>query len=407
MEIIEGLFSSLKQGILFLPKTLLSAEIYQRFELQLSILIGITAILIFAPVTMLFLTWLERKVVARMQKRYGPNRVGKFGLLQPFADGIKMFMKEDIIPLAVDPILHTLAPMLVVVPAVLLFTVMPFGRDVMLVDLNIAILFIMSISSIETIAILMAGWSSRNTYSLLSSLRAAAQVVSYEIPLGFSLVPVIMMSGTLSTQGIVEAQQGGWYIFTPWGVLGFLIFFLSGCAEVNRSPFDVPEAESELIAGYHTEYSGMKFGLFYMAEFLGAFAISGFAVTFFFGGWLDPVQQLTGVQVLPTWIWFMLKSYVFVFVMFWFRGTLPRFRVDLLLGFAWKYLLPMALINIPIAAMWHFLPAGPVRYIVGWLVGGGIIFGAHQAFTAKRLKRLYTAYDRPTRPDSLRKVNVS
>lgn len=403
MEAIETLFSQIKNLALALPKAVMPPALFEQYQLPLSILMGITAILIFAPATMLFLTWLERKVVARMQKRYGPNRVGKFGVLQPFADGIKMFIKEDIIPAAVDPLLHTLAPMLVVVPAILIFAVMPFGRDLLLVDLNIAILFIMSISSIETIAILMAGWSSRNTYSLLSALRAAAQVVSYEIPLGFSLVPVIMMAGTLSTQGIVMAQQEqGWYIFTPWGVLGFIIFFLSGCAEVNRSPFDVPEAESELIAGFHTEYSGMKFGLFYMAEFLGAFAIAAFGVTFFFGGWLDPVQQLTGVAVLPTWLWFMLKTYVFVFIIFWFRGTLPRFRVDLLLGFAWKYLLPMALLNIPIAAMWHFLPTGPLRWGVGWLVGGSLIFGAHQLFTYKRLKRLYTAYDRPTRPEVLK-----
>lgn len=388
MDLIENIFVSIRQLALAGPKALLPEAIFKQFETQIGILIGITAILIFAPATMLFLTWLERKVVARMQKRYGPNRVGKFGVLQPFADGIKMFIKEDIIPKNVDVLLHTLAPMLVVVPAVIIFSVMPFGKNLLLVDLNVAILFIMSISSIETIAILMAGWSSHNTYSLLSSLRGAAQVISYEIPMGFSLVTVVMMSGSMSTLKIVEAQQEqGWYIFTPWGLLGFLIFFISGVAEVNRSPFDVPEAESELVAGFHTEYSGMKFGLFYMAEFLGAFAIAAFGVTFFFGGWDGPL--------LPSWLWFMLKSYVFVFVIFWFRGTLPRFRVDLLLSFAWKYLLPMALINIPLAALWYYLPAGPVRYAVGWLIGAAVIFGAHQAFTYKRLKRLYNAYERP------------
>ncbi|HEY9842665.1 MAG: NADH-quinone oxidoreductase subunit NuoH [Candidatus Sericytochromatia bacterium] len=399
MEVIEKLFLTIRELALAAPKAVLPEAIYNQYATQLGILIGITAILIFAPGTMLFLTWLERKVVARMQKRYGPNRVGKFGVLQPFADGIKMFIKEDIIPKNVDVLLHTLAPMLVVVPAILIFSVLPFGKDMVLVDLNVAILFIMSISSIETIAILMAGWSSNNTYSLLSALRAAAQVISYEIPLGFSLVTVLMMAGTMSTQGIVIAQQEqGWFILTPWGLLGFLIFFISGVAEVNRSPFDVPEAESELVAGFHTEYSGMKFGLFYMAEFLGAFAIAAFGVTFFFGGWTDPFQQIFGVAILPTWLWFMLKTYVFVFVIFWFRGTLPRFRVDLLLSFAWKYLLPMALLNILIAAMWFYLPAGPIRWIAGWLVGGGVIFGAHQAFTYHRLKRLYNAYERPTAP---------
>jgi len=398
MEMIENLFFSLRELSLFLPKTLMPAELYQRYETMLMLVMGISAILVFAPATMLFLTWMERKVVARMQKRYGPNRVGKFGSLQPFADGIKMFMKEDIMPKAVDPLLHSLAPMLILVPAVVIFAVLPFGKGMLLADLNVAILFIMSISSIETIAILMAGWSSRNAYSLISSLRAAAQVISYEIPLGFSMVAVIMMAGSMSTLDIVMAQQGGWFVFTPWGFLGFLIFFLSGAAEVNRSPFDVPEAESELVAGYHTEYSGMKFGLFYMAEFLGAFAIAGFSITFFFGGWLDPFQSWLGFAILPSWLWFMLKTYVLVFVFFWFRGTLPRFRVDLLLNFAWKYLLPMALLNIPIAAMWFYLPAGPIRWVVGWAVGGSLIFGLHQLLTYSRIKKLYAAYERPSRP---------
>lgn len=398
MEMIEQLFVMLKQAALALPQALLPADLYAHYEGMLSLVIGISAILVFAPVTMLFLTWMERKVVARMQKRYGPNRVGKFGALQPFADGIKMFMKEDIIPKAVDPLLHSLAPMVILIPAVMIFAVMPFGKDMILVDLNIAILFIMSISSIETIAILMAGWSSRNAYSLISSLRAAAQVISYEIPLGFSMVAVLMMAGSMSTLDIVLAQQGGWFVLTPWGFLGFLIFFLSGAAEVNRTPFDVPEAESELVAGFHTEYSGMKFGLFYMAEFLGAFAIAAFSITFFFGGWLDPFEPLLGFAILPSWLWFMLKTYVLVFVFFWFRGTLPRLRVDLLLNFAWKYLLPMALLNIPIAAMWFYLPAGPIRWIAGWAIGGSLIFGMHQLLTYHRIKRLHGGYERPSRP---------
>lgn len=401
MEMIEGLFLQLKALAMMLPRMLLPAEIYQRYESMLSIVMCVSAILVFGPVTMLFLTWMERKVVARMQKRYGPNRVGKFGLLQPFADGIKMFMKEDIIPSAVDPLLHSLAPMLILIPAMMIFAVMPFGKDMLLVNLSVATIFIMSISSIETIAILMAGWSSSNAYSLMSSLRGAAQVISYEIPMGFSMVTVIMMSKSMSTLDIVLAQQHGWFILTPWGLLGFLIFFISGVAEVNRSPFDVPEAESELIAGFHTEYSGMKFGLFYMAEFLGAFAISAFGVTFFFGGWLSPFESL-GFTLLPSWIWFMLKSYVFVFVLFWFRGTLPRFRVDLLLGFAWKYLLPMSLLNIPLAVFWFYLPGGWLRYLIGWPVGLAVILGAHQILTAARLKRLYDAYDRPVMPESLR-----
>jgi NADH-quinone oxidoreductase subunit H len=386
MEHLEKIFLTLYTMGLALPKAILPEALYKQLETPLGALIGLTGILIFAPVTMLFLTWMERKVVARMQRRYGPNRVGKFGVLQPFADGIKMFSKEDILPRAVDPLLHTLAPVLVVVPAVLLFTVMPFGKEMLLINLNVATIFIMAISSIETIAILMAGWSSRNTYSLLSALRGAAQVVSYEIPMGFAMVTVIMMAGSMSTLDIVNAQQNHWFIATPWGLLGFLIFFISGVAEVNRAPFDVPEAESELIAGFHTEYSGMKFGLFYMAEFLGGFAISAFAVTFFFGGWMGPA-------FLPSWVWFMLKTYVLVFVLFWFRGTLPRFRIDHLLGFAWKYLVPMALLNIVVATIWYFVP-----WYIGWPVGLALILGAHQALTAARLKRLYKAYDRPRNP---------
>jgi NADH-quinone oxidoreductase subunit H len=388
MNLIEGLFVQIAALVMSVSKALLPASLYQQLSTQISIMLGITAILIFGPATMLFLTWMERKVVGRMQKRYGPNRVGPFGVLQPFADGIKMFVKEDIIPKAADPLLHSLAPMLVVMPAVLIFSVLPFGQGMLLVNLNVATLFIMSISSIETIAILMAGWSSYNTYSLISSLRAAAQVISYEIPMGFSMVVVLMMSGSMSTLEIVKAQEAGWFIFTPWGLLGFLIFFISGVAEVNRSPFDMPEAESELIAGFHTEYSGMKFGLFYMAEFLGAFSIAAFGITFFFGGWLGPA-------ILPSWAWFMLKAYVFVFVIFWFRGTLPRFRVDLMLGFCWKYLVPMSLLNIMVAACWYYLPAGPIQWGVGWLLGGGLIFGLHQALTYHRLERLYSAYERP------------
>lgn len=394
MNPFEGIFGQIAALITKISQMLIPVPIYKHLSTQLTIMLGITAILIFAPATMLFLTWMERKVVARMQKRYGPNRVGIFGSLQPFADGIKMFMKEDIVPKAADPLLHSLAPMLVVIPAVLIFSVLPFGKDLLLVELNVATIFIMSISSIETIAILMAGWSSHNTYSLISSLRATAQVISYEIPMGFSMVVVLMMAGSMSTLEIVKAQEAGWFVFTPWGFLGFLIFFISGVAEVNRSPFDMPEAESELIAGFHTEYSGMKFGLFYMAEFLGAFAIAAFSITFFFGGWLGPA-------FLPSWIWFLLKTYLFVFVIFWFRGTLPRFRVDLMLNFCWKYLVPMSLLNILLAALWYYLPAGPIQWSVGWLVGAAVIFGAHQALTYHRVQRLYSAYERPASPTAV------
>lgn len=399
MEMLETLWLQLKSLALYPLKTFLP-DVYSAFELQLNLLVSITAILIFAPLTMMFLTWLERKVVARIQRRIGPNRVGPFGLFQPFADGVKMFMKEDIVPAKADPILHLLAPILVVVPALMFFSFLPFGKDMLLSDLNVAVIFIMAISSIETLAILMAGWGSHNRYSLISALRAAAQIISYEIPLGFSMVPVLMMAGSMSTMTIVETQaKEGWFIFTPWGFLAFLIFFLSGVAEVNRSPFDVPEAESELIAGFHTEYSGMKFALFYMAEFLGAFAVSAFSATFFFGGWSGPI--------LPSWLWLMIKAYPIMFIMLWFRGSLPRFRVDQLLGFAWKYLLPMSLINIVVATICYFVSQGVLgsgdasigltiaSFVAQWVIGFPLIFIAHQALTAKKAKQVYESYQRP------------
>lgn len=389
MEWFEKLWLNLQSKIVEITKGLLPADLFSQVEAQLWLLTSITAILIFAPVTMMYLTWLERKVVARMQKRYGPNRVGPFALLQPLADGIKMFTKEDIVPRKADPILHVLAPVLIVVPALLLFSVMAFGKDMVLVNMNVAVIFIMAVSSIETIAILMAGWGSFNRYSLLGALRAAAQVVSYEIPLGFSLVGVLMMSGSMGMMDIVNAQiQQGWFILTPWGLLGFFIFFLSGVAEVNRSPFDVPEAESELIAGFHTEYSGMKFALFYMAEFLGAFAVCAFAATFFFGGW-------HGSAFLPSWLWLMLKTYCLMFIMLWFRGTLPRLRVDQLLNLAWKYLLPMSLVNVVIVTIYYHSP-----WYIGWPVGLIMIFGAHQALTAHKINKLHDSYNKP-KPEAI------
>lgn len=313
----------------------------------LRIAIYLAGLLVFLPFTMMYLTWLERKIVGRLQSRYGPNRVGKFGLLQPIADGIKMLMKEDVVPEGADRILHLLAPVLVVVPALLIFSVIPFGRGLIAADLNVGVVFFLAISSLSTIAIFVAGWASRNKFSLLGAMRVAAQIISYEVPLVFSLVVVIMMAGSLSTSEIVKAQEGLWFCFTPWGFLGFLIFFISGIAEVNRCPFDIPEGESEIVAGFHTEYSGMKFALFYMAEFLSAFALCALAVTLFFGGWIGPV--------LPSWVWFFIKTYALYFMLVWVRGTLPRLRVDQLMGFAWKFLFPISLVNILLTGIWYFI----------------------------------------------------
>jgi NADH-quinone oxidoreductase subunit H len=350
--LVDQVFVLGKKGLL----NLLDAFLPEWVVVLSSILISITAIAIFGPVTMMYLTWLERKVVGRIQNRYGPNRVGIFGLLQPIADGIKMLTKEDIVPEEADKVTHFLAPVLVVIPALLVFSVIPFGRGMTAVDLNVGLLFFLAVSALTTIAIFMGSWGSRNKFSLLGGMRAVAQMVSYEIPMVLSVVPVILVTGSLSTVAIVEAQLGGrWFAFTPWGFFASVVFFLCGVAEVNRTPFDLPEGESEIVAGFHTEYSGMKFALFYMAEFMGAFAISGLTVTLFYGGWDGPY--------LPSWTWFLLKTYVPIFIMIWFRGTFPRLRVDQLMGFAWKMLLPFTLFNIFVAALWAILPQPAALWI--------------------------------------------
>ena len=326
----------------------------------LSILISIAAIAVFGPVTMMYMTWLERKLVGRIQNRYGPNRVGKWGLLQPIADGIKMLTKEDIVPQGADRFAHFLASVVIVIPALLIFSVVPFGRGMVAVDLNIGLLFFLALSSTTTIWIFVASWGSRNKFSLLGGMRSVAQMISYEIPMVLSVVPVLLVAGSFSTVSIVEAQSGwNWFVFTPWGIVGFLIFFLTGVAEVNRTPFDLPEGESEIVAGFHTEYSGMKFALFYMAEFMNAFTISAIVATTYLGGW----QGLW----LPSWAWFFLKSFALVFVMMWFRGTFPRLRVDQLMGFAWKFLLPLALVDLLVAGVWVQMSA-PMNHIVSLLI---------------------------------------
>lgn len=324
-----------------------------------SVAVSIGAIAVLGPVTMMYLTLIERKVIGRMQNRIGPNRVGKWGLLQPLADGIKMLTKEDVVPVHADPVVHTLAPILIVIPALIIFAVIPFGRGMIAADLNVGLLFFLAISSCTTIAIFMASWGSRNKFATIAGFRSIAQMISYEIPLVLSAVPVILAAGSLSTNTIVEAQGGWnglkWFVFTPWGFFGFMIFFLCGVAECNRSPFDLPEGESEIVAGFHTEYSGMKFALFYMAEFMNSFTVSALASTLFLGGWQGPF--------LPSWLWLFLKTYALIFVMIWFRGTLPRVRIDQMTGVAWKFLLPLTLVNILVAGGWFFMH-GPLKVIV-------------------------------------------
>ncbi|OGX05291.1 MAG: NADH dehydrogenase [Omnitrophica bacterium RIFCSPLOWO2_12_FULL_50_11] len=362
MQQIDQIFVNAKHAILDLASGFLPEWVV----IVISILVSVTAIAIFGPVTMMYLTLLERKAIGRIQNRYGPNRVGKWGLLQPIADGIKMLTKEDIVPQSADKFAHFLAPVVIVIPALLIFAVIPFGRGMTAVDLSIGLLFFLALSSTTTIWIFVAAWGSRNKFSLLGGMRSVAQMISYEIPMVLSVVPVLLVVGSFSTVSIVDAQAGGnWFIFTPWGIVGFLLFFLTGVAEVNRTPFDLPEGESEIVAGFHTEYSGMKFALFYMAEFMSAFTISAIVATAYLGGWQGPW--------LPSWLWLMIKAYFLILVMMWFRGTFPRFRVDQLMGFAWKFLLPLALLNIFAAGVWIELDA-PINYLVaGAIVAVSIV----------------------------------
>ncbi len=355
-KIMDQLFVNLKHSILIFAGNFLP----EWAVILISILISVTAIAVFGPVTMMYLTLLERKFVGRIQNRFGPNRVGKWGLLQPLADGVKMLTKEDIVPKGADHFAHFLAPVAIVIPALLVFAVVPFGRNMVAVDLSIGILFFLALSSTTTIWIFVAAWASRNKFSLLGGLRSVAQMVSYEIPMVLSVVPVLMVVGSFSTVAIVEAQSGwNWFVLTPWGLIGFVLFFLTGVAEVNRTPFDLPEGESEIVAGFHTEYSGMKFALFYMAEFMNSFTISAIVSTVYLGGWQGPW--------LPGWLWLLIKSYALILVMMWFRGTLPRFRVDQLMGFAWKFLLPLALLNIFAAGVWLAF-ARPVNYLLSAII---------------------------------------
>ena len=332
-----------------------------------SALLSVVPVLIVFPLLFAITTVLERKGLGRIQNRYGPNRTGPFGLFQPIADAVKSLTKEDIVPHTADEVVHFLAPLLLVSAAFLAYAVVPVGRNMVVADLNAGVLFFFAVGSLVELAVFMAGWSSRNKYSLLGAMRAIAQMISYEVPLVLASVVVIMAAGSLSTVAIVKAQAGytgilpHWFVFTPWGFAGFVLFMIAATAESNRSPFDLPEGESEIIAGYYIEYSGFKFALFFLGEYLGMFATSGMAITLFLGGWAAPVSFLTWV---PSYFWFFSKLLVLIAGFIWVRGTLPRLRMDQLMNFAWRFILPMALLNIFIAGVWHFMPAGPLRWLV-------------------------------------------
>jgi len=279
--------------------------------------------------------YFERRVISRFQIRIGPNRTGPFGLLQPIADVIKILIKEDIIPFNVDKIIHLLAPAVAVVPAIMVFAVIPFQNGASLVDLNVGLLYIVAISSVSVVGMVMAGWGSNNKYGLVSAMRVIAQVVSYEIPLALAIIGVVLYAGTLSMNAIVQAQSIPYILLQP---MGFLIYFLASMAEINRTPFDLLEAESEIVAGYNIEYSGFKFALFYLTEYTEALAVTTIITTLYLGGWKGPF--------LPPVIWFLIKVFAVFVLIIWVRATLPRLRIDQVMGFAWKFLLPLAFINL-------------------------------------------------------------
>jgi NADH-quinone oxidoreductase subunit H len=349
-------------------------------------LLSITAILTVFGLFFAFTTIAERKLLARLQNRLGPNRSGLpwfrslklWGLTQPFADAIKAITKEDVVPAAADKVLHFLAPVVIVAFSLLGFAVLPFGRLLIPVELDAAILYFFAAGTATELAIFMAGWGSRNKYSLLAAMRALAQLISYELPLILSVVPVILVVGTLSTSEIALAQGGWtwgilphWHVFTPWGFAGFLIFLVAALAESNRSPFDLPEAESELIAGHLTEYSGFKYALFFMAEYFGLTALSGLGVTLFLGGWQAPCAFL---EFIPSWLWFMMKLAGMIVFFIWIRGTLLRLRIDQLTRLAWKFLVPLALINLLNAALWVLLAdRSPALDVARWVISAALV----------------------------------
>ena len=324
----------------------------------LKILVLLNAVLL----AVTYMVLLERKVIAWVQVRLGPMRVGPYGILQPIADAIKLLLKEDITPARSDRLVFTLAPIVSMVPALIAFAVIPFDRQVtifgypvtlFIADVNVGLLYIVSVTSISVYGIILAGYASNSKFPLLAGLRASAQLISYEIAVTMMLVSMVVMAGTLSMVGIVEAQlqAGVWFAFVQ--PVAFVVLFIGGLAETNRAPFDLPEAEQELTGGFHTEYSGMRFALFYLAEYANLIVVSAVVTTLFFGGWLRPFPNVAALGLLgyvPGWIWFLMKTFVFLYVFIWIRATLPRYRYDQLMRLGWKVLIPLAMANMIVTA---------------------------------------------------------
>ena len=367
-------------------------------------LLGCLGLFTFIGVTALINVWLERRLMGRIQVRRGPNRVGPFGLLQPVADAIKLMQKEALTPRLADSLVFTLAPVLIFVPAILAFAVLPWGEKMVLADLNVGVLYLLALGSTTTIVLFMAGYSSNNKYALLGAMRVIAMLISYEIPSALALLGVVAFAGTMSLSGIVAFQHTYWSWLVFYQPLPLLIFLLGSTVELNRTPADIAEAESEIVAGYHIEYSGMKAGLFLAVELINAVAVSAIVASLFLGGWWT-----FGVEkAFPGWALFIAKIYAVYFVLIWIRYTLPRFRIDQLMAFAWKFLLPLALVNVLLVAfevlLWeeYDLSAGavlPVFAVVNLALAGLLIAGWTRLM-ARRIERL------PRRPRLLRTVDV-
>jgi NADH-quinone oxidoreductase subunit H len=384
---VDQAFISLKHWLLSFGFIASAPEWVQAMA---SSLINIGAVLGVFMTLFALISVLERKILGRIQNRYGPNRVGPFGLFQPIADGIKLLIKEDIVPARADKVVHFLAPIMMAAPAILALGVIPYGRNMTAFSIDGGILFFFAVGSATELAVFMAGWGSNNKFSMLGAMRAIAQMVSYELPLIITVLPVVMIVGSLSADAIVQAQTGyshgfapRWFVFTPWGAAAFLLFFVSGLVESNRTPFDMPEGESEIVAGHMTEYSGFKYAIFFLAEYFGMFAVSGLAVTLFLGGWHAPLPFL---EIIPSYVWFFAKLSVLLFTFIWLRGTLPRMRIDHVMKFAWQFMMPMAFTCILAAAAWHYQAHG----VAGWLWSLGILLVVYFALsrflkTAKNL----------------------
>ena len=315
--------------------------------------VAVAAIKIFIVVNVVqlvvaYMIYVERKVIAHVQMRLGPMRVGWHGLLQPIADGLKLFFKEDIVPDKADRIVFVLAPVMVLVPALVVYAVLPFSATFYITQVNIGLFFVLAVSSLGVFGVVMAGWASNSKYSLLGALRSAAQMLSYEIFLGFAVIGPLMLAGSLNLQEIVHAQRDVWFVF--YQPVAFIVFFVAALAETNRAPFDLPEAETELVAGFHTEYSGMKFAFFFLAEYASMMVISTIGIVLFFGGWEGP-----DFIPLPGFVWYVLKLSAFMFVFIWLRATLPRYRYDQLMRVGWKFMFPLVMFNIFLTGFLKYL----------------------------------------------------